>query len=136
MSESYRGTYSFYARVQDIQLNKQVFQGFFHTAYAAAVTVALCTTKGKQDERDTDLVSGCLTTEQAEQEAKKEGLTLGRNRSLASGFTNVTIQAMGESTLRPFKIQYRVMRRMPPGIARAYTSGGHAALMIARHDKA
>ena len=96
----------------------------------------MCTTKGKQDERDTDLVSGCLTTEQAEQEAKKEGLTLGRNRSLASGFTNVTIQAMGESTLRPFKIQYRVMRRMPPGIARAYTSGGHAALMIARHDKA
>ena len=100
------------------------------------MTAALCTTKGKQDERDADLVSRCLTTEQAEQEAKKEGLTLGGNRSLASGFTNVAIQAKGESTLRRFMILYRVMRRMPAGIARAYTSGGHAALMIARHDKA
>ena len=78
--------------------------GSFYTAYAAAVTVALSKTKGLQDERDATLLSGCLTTEQAEQAAKKEDLTLGVNPSLASGFTNVAIQDNGESTLRLFRI--------------------------------
>ena len=54
-----------------------VYQGSFYTAYAAAVTAALCKTKGLQDQRDATLLSGCLTTEQAEQAAEKEGLTLG-----------------------------------------------------------
>ena len=99
------------------------------------MTAALCTTKGKQDERDANLVSGCLTTKQAKQAAKKEGLTLGRNPHTASGFTNVNVQSR-ESTLRPFKIQAACLLRMPSGIARSYTSGGHAALVIARHDKA
>ena len=45
------------------------------------MTAALCTTKGMQDQRDATLLSGCLTTEQAEQAAEKEGLTLGRNTS-------------------------------------------------------
>ena len=104
-------------------------------AYAAAVTVALSKTKGLQDQRDATLLSGCLTTEQAEQAAKKEGLTLGRNPSLASGFTNVTIQDTCEYTLRPFNIQYKLFHSMPSSVTRAYTSGGHAALVIARHHK-
>ena len=61
MSKTYRGAYSFYAKVHDMK-GKQVIQGYFHTAYAAAVTAALCTTKGKQDERDANLLSGCLTS--------------------------------------------------------------------------
>ena len=89
-----------------------------------------------QDQRDAALLSGCLTTEQAEQAAVKEGLTLGRNTSLASGFTNVTIQNKCESTLRPFNIQFSLFRSIPSGCARSYTSGGHAALVIARHHKA
>ena len=100
------------------------------------MTAALCTTKGKQDERDADLVSGCLTTEQAEQVAKQEGLTLGSNPSLPSRFTNVFLQNKCESTLRPFMIRSALFRSMPSGIARSYTSGGHAALVIARHHKA
>ena len=101
------------------------------------MTAALCKTKRLQDQRDAKLLSrGCLTTEQAEQASKKEGLTLGRNPPLASGFTNVTIQDNGEYTLRPFNIQSRLFRSMPSSVARAYTSGGHAALVIARHHKA
>ena len=73
---------------------------------------------------------------EAEQAAKKEDLTLGKNRSSASGFTNVLVQAKGESTLRPVMSAPRGFGRMPPGITRAYTSAGHAALMIALHDKA
>ena len=104
--------------MHDIKAGKQVSQGYFYTAYATAVTAALCTTKGKQDERDANLVSGCLTTKQAEQAAKKEGLTLGRNPHTASGFTNVNVQSR-ESTLRPFKIQSRkLFRSMPSGCAR------------------
>ena len=107
-------------------------------AYAAAVTVALSKTKGLQDQRDATLLSGCLTTEQAEQAAKKEGLTLGRNPSLASGFTNVSAiqNTCSESTLRPFNIQFSLFRSIPSGCARSYTSGGHAALVIARHHNA
>ena len=105
-------------------------------AYAAAVTVALSKTKGLQDQRDATLLSGCLTTEQAEQAAVKEGLTLGRNTSLASGFYNVRVQNKCPSTLRPFYIQDRLFRSMPSSCARAYILGGHAALVIARHYKA
>ena len=101
------------------------------------MTAALCKTKRLQDQRDAKLLSrGCLTTEQAEQAAEEEGLTLGRNPSLDSGFTNVAMQDTCESTLRPFKIQGQLFRSMPSGCARAYTSGGHAALVIARHHKA
>ena len=56
------GTYSFYAKVHDIKAGKEVCLGSFYTAYAAAVTAALCTTKGKQDERDANLLCGCLTS--------------------------------------------------------------------------
>ena len=129
-----RSTYSFQARVQDIKVGKEVCLGSFHTAYAAAVTAALSKTKGLQDRRDATLTSRCLT-EQAEQVAKQEGLTLGSNPSLASRFTNVFLQNK-ESTLRPFMIRSALFRSMPSGIARSYTSAGHAALMIARHDKA
>ena len=122
--------------MHDIKAGKLVHQGSFCTAYAAAVTAALCTTKGMQDQRDATLLSGCLTTEQAEQAAEKEGLTLGRTPSLPSGFTNVTIMNTCESTLRPFTIRPRVFRSVPSGYARSYTSGGHAALVIARHHKA
>ena len=136
VSKSNRGTYSFYAKVHDIQAGKEVIQGSFYTAYAAAVTAALSKTKGMQDQRDAALLSGCLTTEQAEQAAVKEGLTLGRNTSLASGFTNVTIQNTCQSTLRPFNIRTVLFRSMPSSCARAYILGGHAALVIARHYKA
>ena len=102
--------------------------GYFYTPYAAAVTAALSKTKGLQDQRDATLLSGCLTTEQAEQAAEKEGLTLGSNTSAASGFTNVTLGQATEHTLRPFTIRPRVLLRMPSGIARSYTSGGHATL--------
>ena len=77
-----------------------------------------------------------LTTEQAEQAAEEEGLTLGRNPSLSSRSTNVQLQNSCESTLRPFIIQSTLFRSMPSGCARAYTSGGHAALVIVRHHKA
>ena len=100
------------------------------------MTAALSKTKGLQDQRDATLLSGCLPTEQAEQAAEKEDLTLGRNPSLASGFTNVTIQNKCESTLRPFNIQFSLFRSIPSGCARSYTSGGHAALVIARHHNA
>ena len=136
MSKTHRGSYPFYAQVYDIKAGKQVRQGYFYTAYAAAVIAALCKTKGLQDQRDATLLSGCLTTEQAEQAAEKEGLTLGRNTSLASGFTNVTIQNTCQSTLRPFNIRTVLFRSMPSSCARAYISGGHAALVIARHYKA
>ena len=138
VSESHRGSYSLFAQVYDIKAGKKVHQGCFYTAYAAAVTAALCKTKGLQDQRDATLLSGCLPTEQAEQAAEKEGLTLGRNPSLASGFTNVSAiqNTCSESTLRPFNIQFRLFRSMPSSCARAYTSGGHAALVIARHHKA
>ena len=120
----------------DIEAGKLVYLGSFYSPYAAAVTAALSKTKGLQDQRDATLLSGCLTTEQAEQAAKKEDLTLGVNPSLASGFTNVALQNKCESTLRPFMIRSALFRSMPSGIARSYTSGGHAALVIARHHKA
>ena len=122
--------------MHDIKAGKQVSQGYFYTAYATAVTAALCTTKGMQDQRDAALLSGCLTTEQAEQAAEKEGLTLGGDPSLDSGFTNVQMQNKCESTLRPFMIRGNLFRSMPSGCARAYSSGGHAALVIARHHTA
>ena len=101
------------------------------------MTAALCKTKRLQDQRDAKLLSrGCLTTEQAEQAAEEEGLTLGRNPSLSSRSTNVQLQNSCESTLRPFIIQSTLFRSMPSGCARAYTSGGHAALVIVRHHKA
>ena len=118
--------------MHDIKAGKEVCLGSFYTAYAAAVTAALSKTKGLQDTRDATFLSGCLTTEQAEQTAKKEGLTLGGNPSLASGFTNVAIQDTCESTLRPFPIRKKMFRSMPSSVARAYTSAGHAALVIAR----
>ena len=136
VSESHRGSYSLFAQVYDIKAGKKVHQGCFYTAYAAAVTAALCKTKGLQDQRDATLLSGCLPTEQVEQAAEEEGLTLGRNPSLDSGFTNVAMQNTCESTLRPFMIREQLFRSMPSGCARAYTSGGHAALVIARHHKA
>ena len=120
--------------MHEIQACKLVSLGSFYTAYAAAVTVALSKTKGLQDQRDATRLSGSLTTEQAEQAAKEESLTLGRNPKLSSGFTNVQIQDNGESTLRLFRIQERLYWTMPSSIAREYISGAHAALVIARHE--
>ena len=120
----------------DIQAGKKVHLGSFYTAYAAAVTAALSTTKGFQDQRDATRISGSLTNKQAERTAKKEGLTLARNPNLTSGFSNVAIQDTCESTLRPFLIREKLFRSMPSSVARAYISGGHAALVIARFHKA
>ena len=39
VSKAYRGTYSFYAKVHDIKAAKQVNQGYFYTAYAAAISL-------------------------------------------------------------------------------------------------
>ena len=118
----------------DIEARELVHLGCFYTPYAAAVSAALSTTKGLQDQRDATRLSGSLTTEQAEQVALDEGLTLGRNRKLASGFTNVSIQDDGQSTQRPFRIHPRLFSRMPSNLAREYISGAHAALVIARHE--
>ena len=49
VSESHRGSYSLFAQVYDIKAGKKVYQGCFYTAYAAAVTAALCKTKGLQE---------------------------------------------------------------------------------------
>ena len=87
------------AHVHDIETGKEVYLGSFYSPYAAAVTAALSKTKGLQDKRDATFISGSLTTEQAEQAALEEGLTLGRNRKLASGFTNVSIQDDGRRTV-------------------------------------
>ena len=48
----------------DIQAGKKVHLGSFYTAYAAAVTAALSTTKGFQDQRDATRISGSLTNKQ------------------------------------------------------------------------
>ena len=127
-----RGVYS--AHVHDIETGKQVHLGYFYTPYAAAVSAALSTTKGLQDQRDATRLFGSMAAEQAEQAALDEGLTLGRNRKLASGFTNVSIQDDGQSTQRPFRIHNELLNRMPSNIARSYISGAHAALVIARHE--
>ena len=126
-----RGDYR--AQVYDIETDKLVHLGYFYTPYAAEVSAALSTTKGLQDQRDATRLSGSLTAEQAEQVALDEGLTLGRNRKLASGFTNVSIQDDGQSTQRPFRIHNKLFSRMPSNLAREYISGAHAALVIARH---
>ena len=98
------------------------------------MTAALSKTKGLQDKRDAARLSGSMTAEQAEQAALNDGLTLGRNRKLASGFTNVFIQDDGQSTQRPFHVHNELFNRMPSNIARSYISGAHAALVIARHE--
>ena len=64
-----RGVYS--AHVHDIETGKQVHLGYFYTPYAAAVSAALCMVKGKQDERDADLISGCLTTRRRSRQPRK-----------------------------------------------------------------
>ena len=94
--------------------------GYFYTPYAAAVTAALSKTKGLQDQRDAALLLGSLTREEAEQTAKAEGLTLGRNSNSESGFTNVSIQDDGKSTLRPFRIQHAMYKTMPSSLSREY----------------
>ena len=127
-------THPFVAKVQDITTGKEVRLGSFYTAYAAAVTAALSKTKGLQDQRDAALLLGSLTREEAEQTAKEEGLTLGRNSNSESGFTNVSIQDNGKSTLRPFRIRPLVYKTMPSSLSREYISGAHAALVIARHE--
>ena len=127
-----RGCYI--AQVYDIEACKLVYLGGFITPYAAAVTVALSKTMDLQDKRDAARLSGSMTTKQAEQAALNDGLTLGRNSKLASGFTNVYIQNVGQSTQRPFHISPKCYARMPSNIARSYISAEHAALMIARHD--
>ena len=127
-----RGDYR--AQVYDIETDKLVHLGYFYTPYAAAVSAALSTTKGLQDQRDATRLFGSMAAEQAEQAALDEGLTLGRNWKLASGFTNVFIQDDGQSTQRPFHINDRLFNRMPSNLARSYISGAHAALVIARHE--
>ena len=121
----------------DIKSGKKVHLGAFHTAYAAALTAALTAAlskeKGLQDQRDATLLSGCLTTAQAEQTAEEEGLTLRRNSARASGFTNVALHNSTEYSLRPFTIRQHMFLSMPADCARAYTSAAHAALVIARH---
>ena len=126
--------YMYRAQVYDIEARKLVHLGYFYTAYAAAVSAALSTTKGLQDQRDATRLSGSLTAEQAEQVALDEGLTLGRNRKLASGFTNVSIQDDGQSTTFPFRIHSELFSRMPSNLTSEYISGAHAALVIARHE--
>ena len=66
-----KGTYFFYAKVYDIEARKLVHHGSFYTPYAAAVSAALCMVKGKQDERDADLISGCLTTRRRSRQPRK-----------------------------------------------------------------
>ena len=127
-----KGTYA--AQVYDIEAGKLIYLGAFYTPYAAAVTAALSKTKGLQDKRDAALLSGSLTAEQAEQLALDEGLTLGRNSNSESGFTNVSIQDDGKSTLRPFRIRPVMYKTMPSSLSREYISAEHAALVIARHE--
>ena len=64
-----RGNYV--AQVYDIEVGKLVYLGSFYTPYAAAVSAALCMVKGKQDERDADLISGCLTTRRRSRQPRK-----------------------------------------------------------------
>ena len=124
----------YHAQVHDIETGKRVYLGSFYSPYAAAVTAALSKTKGLQDQRDAALLLESLTREEAEQTAKAEGLTLGRNSNSESGFTNVSIQDNGKSTLRPFRISAQMYKTMPSSLSREYISGAHAALVIARHE--
>ena len=120
----------YHAQVHDIETGKRVYLGSFYSPYSAAVTAALSKTKGLQDKRDAALLSGSLTAEQAEQLALDEAFTLGRNSNSESGFTNVSIQDDGKSTLRPFRIQHRMYKPMPSSFSREYKT----ALVIARHE--
>ena len=121
------------AQVHDIETGKRVYLGSFYSPYAAAVTAALSKTKGLQDKRDAALLSGSMTTEQAEQAAEKEGLTLATSTRTGTGFENVNLQDDGKSTKRPFRISSRMYGTMPSSVSREYVSAEHAALEIARH---
>ena len=63
---------------------------------------ALSMEKGLQDKRDADILAGCLSTHQAEQAAKREGLILERN-SPDVGYLGYTSSLPSRKRITPLR---------------------------------